>query len=122
MDMTYDAMDKYGHVKTSTLPFFADIDVRYPKYTFSHPIGLLFASQFAQITLVVNEKAAFEDMRVKGFVQKDCAFANHSLGEYSALTLIADILHIFALVDVVFYQGITMQRALEHDSKLYGCR
>ena len=83
MDMTYDTMDKDGHVKT--LPLFADIDVRCPKYTFSHPGGLLFATQFAQIALVITEKAAFEDMRVKGFVQKDCAFAGQSLGEYSAL-------------------------------------
>ncbi|KAF8907276.1 fatty acid synthase [Gymnopilus junonius] len=115
MDMTYDAMDKDGHVKT--LPLFADIDVRTPKYTFSHPNGLLFATQFAQIALVVTEKAAFEDMRMKGFVQKDCAFAGHSLGEYSALASIADVLHISALVDVVFYRGITMQRAVERDSE-----
>ncbi|KAF9485144.1 fatty acid synthetase alpha subunit [Pholiota conissans] len=115
MDMTYDTMDKDGHVKT--LPLFADIDVRTPKYTFSHPNGLLFATQFAQIALVVTEKAAFEDMRMKGFVQKDCAFAGHSLGEYSALASIADVLHISALVDVVFYRGITMQRAVERDSE-----
>ncbi|KAG9315241.1 hypothetical protein JVU11DRAFT_4375 [Chiua virens] len=114
MDMTYDTMDKDGNVKT--LPLFADIDVRTPKYTFSHPNGLLFATQFAQIALVVTEKAAFEDMRAKGFVQKDCAFAGHSLGEYSALASIADVLHISALVDVVFYRGITMQRAVERDA------
>ncbi|KAL4066936.1 hypothetical protein J3A83DRAFT_4165578 [Scleroderma citrinum] len=114
MDMTYDTMDKDGNVKT--LPLFADIDVRTPKYTFSHPSGLLFATQFAQIALVVTEKAAFEDMRAKGFVQKDCAFAGHSLGEYSALASIADVLHISALVDVVFYRGITMQRAVERDA------
>lgn len=114
MDMTYDTMDKDGNVKT--LPLFADIDTRTPKYTFSHPNGLLFATQFAQIALVVTEKAAFEDMRAKGFVQKDCAFAGHSLGEYSALASIADVLHISALVDVVFYRGITMQRAVERDA------
>ena len=45
-----------------------------------HPGGLLFATQFAQIALVVTEKAVFEDMRVKYFVQKDCAFAGHSFG------------------------------------------
>jgi fatty acid synthase subunit beta len=115
MDMTYDTMDKDGNVKT--LPLFADIDVRTPKYTFSHPTGLLFATQFAQIALVVTEKAAFEDMRMKGFVQKDCAFAGHSLGEYSALASIADVLAVSALVDVVFYRGITMQRAVERDSQ-----
>ncbi|KAJ7077160.1 fatty acid synthase [Mycena belliarum] len=115
MDMSYDTMDKDGNVKT--LPLFADIDVRTPKYTFSHPTGLLFATQFAQIALVVTEKAAFEDMRMKGYVQKDCAFAGHSLGEYSALASIADVLAISALVDVVFYRGITMQRAVERDSE-----
>jgi fatty acid synthase subunit alpha, fungi type len=51
---------------------------------------------------------------MKGF---DCAFAGHSLGEYSALASIADVLHISALVDVVFYRGITMQRAVERDSE-----
>ena len=101
MGMTYNKMDKDGHVKT--LPLFADINVRCPKYTFSHPSGLLFSMQFAQITLVITENAAFEDMLVKGFVQKDCALPGHSLGEYLALASIVDVLHISALVDVVFY-------------------
>jgi len=64
-------------------------------------------------------KAAFEDMRLKNFVQrkKDCAFAGHSLGEYSALASIADVLPVSSLVDVVFYRGITMQRAIERDAE-----
>ena len=115
MQMSYDTMDKDGNVKT--LPLFADINVQTMLYTFSHPAGLLFATQFAQIALVVTEKAAFEDMRSKGFVQKECAFAGHSLGEYSALASIADVLPISALVDVVFYRGITMQRAVERDAQ-----
>ena len=82
-----------------------------------HLVILLFATQFTQIALIVTEKAAFEDTRVKGFVQNDCTFAGHSLGEYSALASIADVLHISALVDVVFYRGITMQRAVERDSE-----
>ncbi|KAF8312438.1 fatty acid synthase, partial [Clavulina sp. PMI_390] len=113
IDMTYDALDKEGNVKT--LPLFADINVRTQRYTFSHPAGLLFATQFAQIALVVTEKAAFDDMRSKGLVQNDSAFAGHSLGEYSALASIADVLPISSLVDVVFYRGITMQRAVERD-------
>ena len=65
------------------------LDVRCPKYAFSHPAGLLFATQFAQIALrvVITKKAAFEDMRVKGFVQKDCAFAGHPLGVLSLRSL-----------------------------------
>jgi fatty acid synthase subunit alpha len=56
-------------------------------------------------------------MRVKGFVQRECAFAGHSLGEYSALASIADALPIATLDDVVFYRVITKQRAVERDSK-----
>ncbi|KAK7446755.1 fatty acid synthase alpha subunit Lsd1 [Stygiomarasmius scandens] len=56
-------------------------------------------------------------MRSKGFVQQDCAFAGHSLGEYAALASIADVLPISSLVDVVFYRGITMQCAVEHDAE-----
>ena len=79
MDMTYDAMDKDGNVKT--LPLFADINNRTPQYTFhQRDKGLLYATQFAQIALVVTERAALEDMRAKGLVQRDTAFAGHSLG------------------------------------------
>lgn len=78
--------------------------------------GLLYATQFAQIALVVTERAALEDMRARGLVQRDTAFAGHSLGEYSALASIADVLPTSALVDVVFYRGITMQRAVERDA------
>jgi hypothetical protein len=41
-----DMMDKDGNVKT--IPTFANINVQTPKYTFSHPASLLFATQFAQ--------------------------------------------------------------------------
>jgi len=115
IDMSYDAMDKDGNVKT--LPLFADINNRTPQYTFSHPAGLLYATQFAQIALVVTEKAAFDDMRSKGLVPDGCAFAGHSLGEYSALASMGDVLPISSLVDIVFYHGITMQRAVERDEQ-----
>jgi fatty acid synthase subunit beta len=62
----------------------------------------------------VTEKAAFEDMHTEGFIQKDCTFTGHSLGEYSALASMADVFHISALVDVVLYCGITMQWTIKH--------
>ena len=113
MDMAYDTLGKEGNVET--LPLFADINDRTPSYTFSYPTGLLFATQFAQIALVVTKKAAFEDVRSKGFIQKGSVFAGHSLGGYSAPASIADVLYISALVDVVFYRGLTMQCAVERD-------
>jgi fatty acid synthase subunit alpha, fungi type len=56
-----------------------------------------------------------EDMRSKGFIQHDTAFAGYSLGEFSALSSVADILPSSLLVDVVFYRGLTMQRAVKRD-------
>ncbi|KAE9389773.1 hypothetical protein BT96DRAFT_946621 [Gymnopus androsaceus JB14] len=100
MEMSYDTDKERAHIV-----------IRTPKYTFNHRNGVLFA----QIALVVTEKVAFEDMRAKGFVQTNCAFAGHSLGEYSALASITNVLAISALVDIVFYRGITMQRAVERD-------
>nr|OQO17070.1 Fatty acid synthase subunit beta [Rachicladosporium sp. CCFEE 5018] len=62
------------------------------------------------------EKAAFEDMRAKGVVQPDSSFAGHSLGEYSALAALAEVMPIESLVSVVFYRGLTMQVAVERDA------
>jgi fatty acid synthase subunit alpha len=56
-------------------------------------------------------------MQMKGFSQRDCTFTGYSLGEYSVLASIADVLHISALVDVAFYLGITMQSDVERDSE-----
>ncbi|KZP00458.1 fatty acid synthase [Calocera viscosa TUFC12733] len=115
IQMTYDTMDRDGNVKT--LPLFPEITDRSLEFSFSSPNGLLYATQFAQIALVVTEKAAFEDIKSKGLVQVGCSFAGHSLGEYSALASIAGVLPISALTDVVFFRGLTMQRAVERDSQ-----
>ncbi|POW22592.1 hypothetical protein PSHT_01075 [Puccinia striiformis] len=115
MEMSYQTTDKEGNVKT--LPLFGDIDLRTSRYTFSSPTGLLCATQFTQIALVVTEKAAFEDLREKGLVQEGAPFAGHSLGVYSALASIAGVLPIPSLVDVVFFRGITMQHAVEQDEQ-----
>jgi fatty acid synthase subunit alpha, fungi type len=39
------------------------------------------------------------------------------LGEFSALASVADILLNSSLVDVVFYRGLTLQRAVERDEQ-----
>jgi malonyl CoA-acyl carrier protein transacylase len=53
---------------------------------------------------------------VSCFLYLKC-FGISPLGEYSALASIADVLPISSLVDVVFYRGITMHRAVERDSE-----
>ena len=50
-------------------------------------------------------------------VQPDDGFAGHSLGEFSALTSVADILPNSSLVDIVFYRGLTMLHAVKCDEQ-----
>jgi hypothetical protein len=83
MEMTYDTMDKDGNVKT--LPLFADIDVQTPKYTFSHPNGLLFATQFTQIALIVTEKALKNLVRVRSIPDTTAHAINFGPGGVSGI-------------------------------------
>ena len=56
-------------------------------------------------------------MQSSGVVDTNCQFAGHSLGEYSALASIVDFMPFENLLHVVFCRGMTMQGAVERDSK-----
>ena len=116
-NMSYDVLDDTGKILRK--PLFPEISETTEFYTFRAPNGLLFATQFTQPALTLMEKASFEDMKAKELIQRDCPYAGHSLGEYAALASIGDVLHIQALVDVVFYRGMTMQAAVPRDER--GC-
>ncbi|CCD27159.1 tetrafunctional fatty acid synthase subunit FAS1 NDAI_0J02670 [Naumovozyma dairenensis CBS 421] len=103
--------------KVQTERIFKEIDESTNSYTFKSPTGLLSATQFTQPALTLMEKAAFEDLKSKGLIPADAAFAGHSLGEYAALASLADIMSVESLVDVVFYRGMTMQVAVPRDEK-----
>jgi fatty acid synthase subunit beta len=113
MAMTFETVGADGSIKSEKI--FKEIDDRTTSYTYRSPTGLLSATQFTQPALTLMEKASFEDMRSKGLVQRDSSFAGHSLGEYSALAALADVMPIESLVSVVFYRGLTMQVAVERD-------
>lgn len=111
--MTFETVATDGSVKSEKI--FKEIDENTTSYTYRSPTGLLSATQFTQPALTLMEKASFEDMRSKGLVQDDSSFAGHSLGEYSALAALAEVMPIESLVSVVFYRGLTMQVAVERD-------
>ena len=115
MSMTFESVNADGSIKSEKI--FKEIDESTTSYTYRSPTGLLSATQFTQPALTLMEKASFEDMRSKGLVQRDSSFAGHSLGEYSALAALADVMPIESLVSVVFYRGLTMQVAVERDEQ-----
>jgi len=113
MSMTFETVSADGSIKSEKI--FKEINETTTSYTYRSPTGLLSATQFTQPALTLMEKASFEDMRSKGLVQRDSSFAGHSLGEYSALAAMAEVMPIESLVSVVFYRGLTMQVAVERD-------
>ncbi|KAJ5119547.1 hypothetical protein N7448_010216 [Penicillium atrosanguineum] len=115
MSMTFESVNADGSIKSEKI--FKEVDETTASYTYRSPTGLLSATQFTQPALTLMEKASFEDMRSKGLVQRDSSFAGHSLGEYSALAALADVMPIESLVSVVFYRGLTMQVAVERDEQ-----
>ena len=114
MSMTFETIDADGSIRSEKI--FKEIDENTPSYTYKSPTGLLSATQFTQPALTLMEKASFEDMYSKGLVQRDSSFAGHSLGEYSALAALAEVMPIESLVAVCFYRGLTMQVAVERDA------
>lgn len=113
MSMTFETVNADGSTKSEKI--FKGVDETTTSYTYRSPTGLLSATQFTQPALTLMEKASFEDMRARGVVQMDSTFAGHSLGEYSALAALAEVMPIESLVSVVFYRGLTMQVAVERD-------
>lgn len=111
--MMFETIGDDGEIKSERI--FKDIDHSTTSFTFRSPTGLLSATQFTQPALTLMEKASYEDIKSKGLVPSDVMFAGHSLGEYSALSSLANVMPIESLVDVVFYRGMTMQVAVPRD-------
>lgn len=111
--MMFETIGPDGDIKAEKI--FKDIDHSTTSHTFVSPTGLLSATQFTQPALTLMEKATYEDIKSKGLVPSDVMFAGHSLGEYSALSSLANVMPIESLVDVVFYRGMTMQVAVPRD-------
>jgi len=85
-------------------------------YTFQSSEGLLFATQFQQPAILLQETAAFSDLKAKGAVQRTARLSGHSLGEYCCLSACLSSIHVSALAEVVFLRGLTMQNAVARDS------
>lgn len=100
----------------ATLPLLPEITDETDQHTFTHPEGLLFATQFTQPALVITEKAAFEDMRAQGVLPRGFLLAGHSLGEYAALSAAVPLLRTEDLVELVFLRGLVMQNAVPRDT------
>jgi fatty acid synthase subunit beta len=92
-----------------------EITICSKSYTFRDDRGLLSSTQFAQPALTIMEMAEMEALRSHDVVQHGAMFAGHSLGEYAALAACTSIMSLEEMLDLVFYRGLLMQRALARD-------
>ncbi|ORX65028.1 hypothetical protein BCR32DRAFT_212224 [Anaeromyces robustus] len=114
MNMTCEIIDSNGKVQTKRM--FPEIDENTLYYEYKSPNGLLNATQFTQPAITLTEKAAFEDMLENGYICDDAVYAGHSLGEYAALSCVANTLSIESMAEIVFYRGLVMQSSVERDA------
>ncbi|MGM0597327.1 MAG: fatty acid synthase subunit beta domain-containing protein, partial [Myxococcota bacterium] len=84
---------------------------------YSHPEGVLNLTQFTQVSLVVLACAQIAELKENGAFIPDAAFSGHSLGEYSSLSAIGNILSLEKVVEVVYHRGLTMQNFVPRDEK-----
>ena len=82
-----------------------------------HPEGVLFLTQFTQVALAVMSVAEVAALRECGAFVEGARFAGHSLGEYSALAAVPQVMPLSAVVDVVYRRGLTMDRLVPRDEQ-----
>ena len=82
-----------------------------------HPEGVLHLTQLTQVGLTVLSVAGVAELRERGALPPAPVFAGHSVGEYSALAAISEVLPLEALIDVVYHRGLTMQGFVPRDAE-----
>ncbi|KAL2823455.1 acyl transferase domain-containing protein [Aspergillus cavernicola] len=98
-------------------PVLAGLTAASVSYTFRHPRGLLYSTQFAQPAILLFEAAAFAELHAKGYVSEGAVYAGHSLGEFGALSALSRSIPAGALVELAFYRGSVMQASVAHDDQ-----
>ncbi|KAG9235151.1 fatty acid synthase [Amylocarpus encephaloides] len=113
MSMKYEHVGADGIARLESI--FKDIDEETESHTYRSATGLLSSTEFTQPALALMEMATFFDLQERGLILENSPYAGHSLGEYSGLCAVANIMSIESLTSVVFYRGLTMQVAVERD-------
>ncbi len=88
-----------------------------------HDKGVLHLTQFTQVAMAVLARAQVAELRASGVLVPGAITAGHSVGEYNAISAIADVLSLEAVVEAVWQRGLTMHTFVprdEHGASAYG--
>ncbi|GFP58645.1 fatty acid synthase subunit beta [Trichoderma asperellum] len=103
--------------KGRTQQVLGDINEQSTKYVFQHSDGLLFSTLFAQPALTVNGHAQYQYLQSKGLIKANALFAGHSLGEYTAVSTIGQVVPFETLLSITFLRAILMNSAVTRDAQ-----
>lgn len=80
-----------------------------------HKAGVLHLTQFTQVAMAVLASAQVAQMRAAGAFVDGAVTCGHSVGEYNALSAIAEVLPLTAVIEIVWLRGLTMHRCVPRD-------
>ena len=84
---------------------------------YHHPDGVLFLTQFTQVSMATVAAAQVAEMREQGAFVEDAIACGHSVGEYTALACVSGVYELEALLEVVFHRGSKMHDIVPRDEK-----
>nr|WP_239003508.1 type I polyketide synthase [Nocardia panacis] len=82
-----------------------------------HPDGVLHLTQFTQVAMATLGVAQIAELREAGAFVEDAMLAGHSVGEYNALSAVAGVLPLEAVLEVVFQRGSAMHQLVPRDAQ-----
>ncbi|MBD8506046.1 DUF1729 domain-containing protein [Hoyosella sp. G463] len=81
-----------------------------------HPDGVLYLTQFTQVAMATLAVAQVATLRESEVLVDDAVFCGHSVGEYTALAAIAEVLPLEVVLEVVFRRGSAMHALVPRDA------
>ncbi len=84
---------------------------------YRHPQGVLHLTQFTQVAMATLGVAQVAELREAGAFIEGAMLAGHSVGEYNALSAVAGVLPLHAVLEVVFQRGSAMHELVPRDAQ-----
>jgi fatty acid synthase len=82
---------------------------------YQHPDGVLYLTQFTQVSMATVAAAQVAEMREQGAFVEGAIACGHSVGEYTALACVTGLYELEALLEVVFHRGSKMHDIVPRD-------
>ncbi|MFB7717858.1 fatty acid synthase subunit beta domain-containing protein [Nocardia sp. NPDC056100] len=84
---------------------------------YRHPQGVLHLTQFTQVAMATLGVAQVAELREAGAFIEGAMLAGHSVGEYNALSAVAGVLPLHAVLEVVFQRGSAMHELVPRNAQ-----